>query len=183
MDKSDKAELFRIQGLAYKKKGDLQGALKKFNTALEIYPESSSVYLERGLIRLEQDDTDGALKDVSHAIKLDPENHEAYRARAKIYEQNGKKEEASQELKKASDIESGKLERNSAVLPTARAYVERGNKKMDAGELDEAMIDFNKAIEMDPNFTDAYMNRGAIKQAKGDIKGAGEDFQSAKRRH
>ena len=43
-----------------------------------------------------------------------------------------------------------------------QAYNMRGAVLGDAGTLDEALSDFNKAISIDPNYAQAYANRGLV---------------------
>ena len=50
----------------------------------------------------------------------------------------------------------------SQYKTVAIAYYNRGNLFMNEKRIDEAIIDFNKAIEMNPNFARAYNNRGSL---------------------
>jgi len=59
------------------------------------------------------------------------------------------------------------------------ALTGRGGAKLFLGDRQGALADFNRAIELDPNFPDAYNNRGAIKETIGDIAGAIADLQKA----
>ena len=45
---------------------------------------------------------------------------------------------------------------------SASAYVERGDSYQEQGKHEEAIADYTKAIELDPNYTVAYKNRGWI---------------------
>ena len=47
------------------------------------------------------------------------------------------------------------------------------------GDLDKALADFNKAIELDSAYAQAYNNRGAAYLAKGDNNKAIADFKKA----
>ncbi len=61
----------------------------------------------------------------------------------------------------------------------ASAYNNRGNAKKDKGDLDGAIADFNRAIELDPKLAIAYYNRGNAEDDKGDLNGAIGDYNQA----
>jgi tetratricopeptide (TPR) repeat protein len=50
-------------------------------------------------------------------------------------------------------------------------YDLEGGIKLDLNDLDEAMSDYNKAIESDPPFGSYYIHRGYLKQFQGDVPG------------
>jgi Flp pilus assembly protein TadD len=52
---------------------------------------------------------------------------------------------------------------------TAEAYNNLGESKRVKGELDGALADFNRAIELKPDLAAAYNNRALVKKAKGDL--------------
>jgi len=54
-----------------------------------------------------------------------------------------------------------------------------GNAKYSKGDLDGAIADYTKAIELKPDVAGAYGNRGAAKQIKGDLDGAIADYTKA----
>src|SRR5215471_7497333 len=61
----------------------------------------------------------------------------------------------------------------------ANAYYHRGLAKIDKGDLDGAIAEFNRAIELDPKYAKAYNNRGNAKIAKGDLDQASADYNRA----
>jgi tetratricopeptide (TPR) repeat protein len=60
------------------------------------------------------------------------------------------------------------------------AYNNRGRAYHLKKELDQAISDFGKAIELAPSFADAYENRGKAWKDKGDKKRAEADFAKAR---
>jgi len=47
------------------------------------------------------------------------------------------------------------------------------------GDIKGAIQDYDKAIELNPKYFDAYYERGEIKRITADVKGAIEDFDKA----
>src|SRR5947208_1627865 len=58
-------------------------------------------------------------------------------------------------------------------------YFNRGSTKLDAGDLDGAMADFSRAIELDRHYAAPYFNRGLVRRRKADYDGAITDFSKA----
>jgi lipoprotein NlpI len=61
-------------------------------------------------------------------------------------------------------------------FPLASAYAKRGFQEAINGDLDGALVDLNKVIEIKPDFTETYAVRGFVKHIKGDFGGAMADF-------
>ena len=96
-------------------------------------------------------------------------------------------------FKKESDSENIILEYNAEESKTLRIkfkkgtlktllaseYNNKGIEKNDLGDVEESITDFDKAIELDPNFAIAYCNRGTIKSSLNDLEGAIDDYNKA----
>ena len=65
--------------------------------------------------------------------------------------------------------------------PRIRAYTQEscGHAKGNEGNYKGAIAAYNKAIELNPDLVDVYINRGTAKGALGDFEGAIEDFNTA----
>jgi tetratricopeptide (TPR) repeat protein len=61
----------------------------------------------------------------------------------------------------------------------AETFVKKGIENIEIGKPDDAINDFNRAIELDPENADAYCNRGYAKSSKGDLDGAILDYSQA----
>ncbi len=66
-----------------------------------------------------------------------------------------------------------------AALTNARELGERAEKECDSGELDGAIADATRAIELDPGLAVAWRNRGIARGKKGDFDGEIADETSA----
>ena len=60
---------------------DYNSAIKNFNKAIEVDPESVEAYNMRGLVLGIMGDYSSALADFNRSIQIDPENAEAYKSR------------------------------------------------------------------------------------------------------
>jgi len=60
----------------------------------------------------------------------------------------------------------------SIPAPDAVAYYHSGNAKRDIKDYRGAIADYTKAIELEPNFPNAYNNRGVTKNDLGDLNNA-----------
>jgi tetratricopeptide (TPR) repeat protein len=77
------------------------------------------------------------------------------------------------------EAQSKNTEGAHPVSDGARLYFSRGVVRADAGDLDGALKDFDKAIRLSPTFVDAFKNRGVARAGQGDLDGALADFTEA----
>jgi tetratricopeptide (TPR) repeat protein len=60
-----------------------------------------------------------------------------------------------------------------------QAYLARGHAYRDGGDLDHAIADYSKAIELQPRDKEAFYSRGYVLQDKGDLDRAIADYTAA----
>jgi tetratricopeptide (TPR) repeat protein len=160
------------KGLYYADKGDYESAITSYNTAIELNPEDVYSYNNRGLVYIDLGNYDKAIVDFNKAIDLDPNYDKAYFNRALAYEELRRVNEARQDFEKAIELTTD---------PTIRAYAEKeliklktidnsidndsvshynsGEKYYEGGNFDQAIVEFTKTIELNPNYIDAYQYR------------------------
>ena len=66
-----------------------------------------------------------------------------------------------------------------AETKTAQFYYERASKKLDKGIYKGAISEYTKAIKINPDYEDAYKDRGFAKEKIEDYKGAISDYTKA----
>src|SRR4051812_27182099 len=62
---------------------------------------------------------------------------------------------------------------------SARDYLKLGNTRFSKGDMEGAMADYTKSIELDPQLAEAHLNRGKARRAKGNLDGAIDDYEAA----
>lgn len=67
----------------------------------------------------------------------------------------------------------------SVFAETAEKYLDQGNDAYKQGNYDQAIHDFTKAIDINPNLAKAYDNRGAAYAKEGSLNRAIDDFTLA----
>jgi len=128
---------------------------------------SADEYSQRGIARFEKNDLDGAIADFTKVIEMNGKNQEfCYYFRGLARYRKGNSSEAIDDLTKAI-----------AIKPDPRFLDDRGNLLAKQGQLDRAIADLNKAIELAPQFAKAYGDRGLVRVMQGEATGAELDFK------
>ena len=130
--------------------------------------QRANVLYQRAAAYLYLKDVNAAIEDYQAAIKSFPGHVGSYMGLAQAYIVTGQLDKALATF-------------NSAVetLNSHLAYNNRGLFQQQQGRPQEALNDFNKAIELDPSFATAYTNRGFTYQGMGNLTAAEADFTKA----
>ena len=144
--------------------GEWQKARESFEKAHQLDPKSVLALIGLGQISAEMKDFASARKYYEDALKLEPDGE---------YTQTAK--EALRKLKKKPEDRQA----SQPNLKEANNYNERGIAKGVQGDVDGAIADFTRAIELNPKYSTAYTNRGLAKKNKGDLDGAIADCNRA----
>src|SRR6266576_1884777 len=141
--------------------GEWKNAIDSFEKALSLNPKSQMILVNLARFSLELKDNAGARKYFEEGLKVDPKGD---------YAQGAK--EALRKLKKKPEDRQA----SQPNLKEANGYNERGVAKGVKGDIDGAIADHTRAIELDPKDASAYNERGIAKQAQGDLNGAIADY-------
>ncbi len=178
-------ESYMNRGIIYYKKGNYSEALKDYNSAIKLVKNNPQYYINRGLLYKKTNSLKLALQDFEKAIELNPKYANSYRNRADVYTKLGNIEKAKQDIEIVKQLE-GKIDEglynalNQVNSNNSNSYLDEARKQISVGNISKAMELYNKAIETDNQFADAYFERGSLKgQRMGDIKGALIDFNKA----
>lgn len=161
--------------------GYLDAAIADFTKAIEIDPDFAGAYSNRGNAKMDKSEED-RLALTSHGVGLPLERirnlDEAIADFSRAIEINPSS--ASFRLHDWFNVEIDMRTAYSVAydmrgFARVDVYISRG----ETGDLDGAIVDFTKAVEIDPGAEYAYANRGCAKQAKGDMDGAIADYNRA----
>lgn len=128
---------------------------------------SADEYAQRGIARFEKNDLDGAIADFTKVIEMNGKDQAfCYYFRGMAHYRTGNSKQAIDDLSNAI-----------AIKPDPRFLDDRGNLLAKQGELDGALADLNKAIEIAPQYAKAYGDRGLIRLLRGELEGSELDFK------
>lgn len=124
---------------------DHQGAIEDFNKAIEVDPDNSVYYAERGYSKAALQDYPGAIADYNKAIELRPEFTKCF------YFARGDAKSYLQDYQGAVDDYTKSMElRNcpeSAPIGNDAIYYRRGLSKIELGQMTSGCSDLKKAAD------------------------------------
>lgn len=149
--------------------GPFEEAIRYYSGAIEMDPNYSEYYNERGSVHLKLGDLDSALSDYLKAIELSPPYPEVLTNLGQCYGLMGRAEEAVEAYSTSLDLVP---HRGLSLTGRAQAYEA-------LGQLDAALADYTAALALDPNQPLLLANRAVIHYEKGDLPLALEDLNRA----
>lgn len=159
------------RGLAFRRQGRLDLAIRDFNSSLSVAPGFPAAYYNRGLALDAAGDTRAALSDLGKAIALQPQNEKIYNSRGLILKRLGLLDGALSDFTDAIRL-------NPA---SGTAYLNRGLTNGEMNRLDQAVDDLSAAIAINPGSSSAYTGRGLAYKRKGELARAMRDLDAAVR--
>jgi tetratricopeptide (TPR) repeat protein len=159
--------IYELRGVAFFLLGDDCNAIADYTKSLEVKP-GPGAYANRGTARIRSGDLDGSLRDLNEALASTPESPLLLTMRAAAYHAQKQYTEALQDLDAAMRL-----------LPNTASYYNRGNVYYDLGELDKAIGDYDRAIELDPKNSSALARKGFALSLQGKHQEAFTNYKRA----
>lgn len=141
------ADIYNYLGLCYQALGEIEEAIQSWNQALHLNPNDANYYVNRGLCYSASDSGSLAIADFKSALVLDPAHPIAQFNLTRQMETNGQLDIATY----------NELINNNPEF--ASAYVNRALAKLNSGDLDGAVNDYQQAIKIDSQDPTLYLNR------------------------
>jgi tetratricopeptide (TPR) repeat protein len=136
-------------------------ALADLDKALELDPKAAGVYDTRGAVWLQAQEYEKAVADFTKAISLDGSNPNYYSRRRSALTQLKRFDEAQADAIKIEHLmQLAAL--NQAIFrdrSSPQPYIDRGNFFMRENQLDEALANFNRALELNSKSVEALTQR------------------------
>jgi tetratricopeptide (TPR) repeat protein len=156
-------------------------AMADLDHALELDPKAAGAYDSRGALRLEDHDYPKALADFTSAIKLERNNPTYYTHRRETYLKLERYPEAQ--------ADGTRIERlmqlnalNEAVFRnrlSPRPYLDRGDFLLEEGKIDDAIANFDHALELDAKQVRGLIGRARAWVRRGEFQKAVTDSTAA----
>lgn len=145
-------------------------AIADLDRALQLLPGDPLLHANRALARWGLGDARRAVRDAEAAVAGNPESGRNYVIRAAAYEISDRLDEAM------ADIETA-VAMNSLDI---YLLLTRGNIHFKRGEYQQALVDYDQLVQMEPGWYRAYQARGEAHNALGNTALANADFDMAR---
>ena len=139
------------------------------NTSIKLDPNNALFYCTNGLIKYTLGNYDASIDDYTEAIRLCPDFADAYNSRADAKLLFGKSETTSGNGETEYYLNQAIIDSNTSIKldpNNALFYHTRGQIKYALGDSCAAIDDYEKALEIDPNYTDVLPDLELAQKAK-----------------
>lgn len=178
---SENVYSYYYRGLSHYKNDEPEKAVSDFTKTLTYNDKYSDAYFYRGMNHEKLSNYKAALNDFDKAVELDPGNRRAIEKRANLYVETGQHRKALDDLDRLllkdpslpplQVLEKKKLIEKALEEPFdedrkldfGTVYFMSGLAKISAGQYEGALEDYDKAIEINPNSSNAYYYRSLVK--------------------
>ncbi|MCK4732425.1 MAG: tetratricopeptide repeat protein, partial [Methanophagales archaeon] len=165
-------------------RGNYDAAIYLFTNGLEVNPDNQWLYNDRGLCYVEKGDRDMAIDEFSKAIEVEPDFAGAYYNRGLTYFEARGYENAIADYTKAIELLDDPdnidayynrgLAYNKLYHPYSKPFTPEHNESYK-----KALADFDKVLELDPEYALAHAAKGGALYRYGEFENAAAEFDIA----
>lgn len=163
------AQGYYLKGFVYIELGDTSTAISSFRTAVEQDPTDHRSFVQLGVLSARRNDP-LALQYFNTAIGLRPRSVEALYGKAMFLQETGHDSAALETYRRIMEVDS----------TNAMAHYNSGFVRMEyLRDLAGAKRDFGRAIALNPDYFQAWYNRGVAMERSGQLDSAAANYQMA----
>ncbi len=156
--------VYFMRGSAYLEANRPDEAIADTNKCIEINPKKAEPYIHLALSYLKKGDDSKVLKMYDEALQRDPKLALTYNNRGFYYINKGNFEAAERDLQQAVQLQH--------IPESFYVYGSRGTLRLLQGRYNEALADFQKSLDIKPNYDYAIMMLAATHATMGQIADA-----------
>jgi tetratricopeptide (TPR) repeat protein len=160
---------FFMSGMIFKETGDTAKAISTFQKVIDLDEHNYDSFMQLGVL-YEAKKNPLALQYYNGALKLNPRSEEALYGRGLYYQEHNDLDKAIQDYTTIVQINP-----KNAHAHFNLGYIHYNDLKV----YDQAIKHYNDALAADPDYVEAYYNRGLCYEAVGNITAAREDYDKA----
>ncbi|XP_068802688.1 protein O-mannosyl-transferase TMTC1 isoform X2 [Struthio camelus] len=158
---SRKAEILSPLGALYYNTGRYEEALQVYREAVSLQPSNKEIRLALAQVLAMMGRTKEAEKMTNHILYEDAECLECYRLLSAIYSKQEHYAKALEVIDKALQLKP----KDPKVI--SELFFTKGNQLREQNLLDKAFESYKRAVELNPDQAQAWMNMGGIEHIKG----------------
>ncbi|XP_054137896.1 protein O-mannosyl-transferase TMTC1 [Melozone crissalis] len=170
---SRKAEILSPLGALYYNTGRYEEALQVYREAAALQPSSKDTRLALAQVLAMMGRTKEAEKMTNHILNEDAECLECYRLLSAIYSKQELYAKALEAIEKALQLKP----KDPKVI--SELFFTKGNQLREQNLLDKAFESYKRAVELNPDQAQAWMNMGGIEHIKGSYITARDYYEKA----
>jgi tetratricopeptide (TPR) repeat protein len=168
------------RGFVYGERGDYHQAIEDLSSALRLLPNLGNAYLNRGRVYLSNGDYDKAIADFNKAIEFHNKPIDFLPLDEHIYFDRGDKWSLD-EIRSVDFNQAIQFIDEPRILTRedAEIYADRGRAYFAKGDYDQAIMDFDYSIRLNPHHANSYIWynwRGFAYATRGDYDRAIADY-------
>ncbi|XP_064510706.1 protein O-mannosyl-transferase TMTC1 isoform X1 [Pseudopipra pipra] len=170
---SRKAEILSPLGALYYNTGRYEEALQVYREAASLQPSNREIRLALAQVLAMMGRTKEAEKMMNHILSEDVECLECYRLLSAIYSKQEHYAKALEAIEKALQLKP----KDPKVI--SELFFTKGNQLREQNLLDKAFESYKRAVELNPDQAQAWMNMGGIEHIKGSYVTARDYYEKA----
>ena len=165
---SDLPKAYDFRGNAKYELGQYDEAIHDFSQVIKREPNDAGHYYDRSWAYWNMDNVEDAIIDISKALEIEPKNSLYYYEKARFEYWSGRYKESIIDMTKGIELK-----------PTENKYLIRGYCYLELEMYNEALENYNSAIDFDAECSVAYYRRGILYKKLEKLDLAEKDFKKA----